>query len=198
MTENDINTRQNSPEGQKSLCAYSSVYSKAKLLLGAQATLTIPIPLAWSVLLISYPDLKPYMILYSFTVMLLDALAVDPLQSRLKEKAARIQEMFDCFLFEIPWRKLQVGEEVDLESLNEEESVYRKWHKKLDPLRNWFISDLSTIPPLYARVICQRTDLLWDTKLRNRYVAALMILLALFALLVIVFSLKQELSMHLF
>jgi hypothetical protein len=198
MIENDIKVRQNSPEGQGYLCAYSSVYAKAKLLLGIQFTLTIPVALGWSVVLISYPDVKPYMILYSFSVTLLDVLVLDRLQSQLKEKAARIQEIFDCFLFEMPWRKLQVGEEVDLESLNEEESRYRSWHKRLEHLHNWFHSDLGAIPLIYARLICQRINLLWDTKLRKRYVTALKSLLAVFALLVILFSVKQQLSMHLF
>lgn len=198
MNENQIDVRQNSPQGQKYLCAYSSVYSKAKTFLGVQFTLTIPFALTWSVVLIPFPDLKPYMILYSFSITLLDVLVLDRLQSRLKEKGARIQEMFECFLFDIPWRRLQIGEEVDLETLNEEERSYRYWHKSLDHLRNWFVSDLSTIPLLYARLICQRTNLLWDTKLRKRYVTALKTLLAVFALLVILFSIKQEFSMHLF
>lgn len=198
MSENGIDVRQNSPEGLRYLCAYSSVYSKAKLVLGIQTILTIPVALGWSIALIFCPDLKPYMIVTSFSVTLLDSLLLDRMQSRLKEEAARIQEMFDCFLFEIPWRTLQVGKTVGLERLIEEESNYRKRHTNIDHLRDWFASNLNTIPLVFARLICQRTNLQWDKKLRSRYVTTLIVLLILCALVVFLISIERDLSVPMF
>lgn len=196
--KNQIEVRQNSAEGLKYLSAYSYLYSKAKTLLGTQSILMVPIPLAWSAIVIPNPELRPYMVLYSLAVVLLDVMLLNRRQSKMKEDAARIQEMFDCFLLEIPWRTLQVGAKVDAESLNEYESKYRRKQKDLNHLKDWFVSDVGSIPIEYARLICQRTNLLWDTKLRKRYTVSLRVILWTFFAAVIVFSVQQSMPMDVF
>ncbi|MBX2991473.1 MAG: hypothetical protein KF749_09930 [Bacteroidetes bacterium] len=84
--ESGLATRQNLPEQICLLAASSSVYSKAKRILGVQFTLTIMGAVVWSILVESKPNLKVWLVFYAFAVALLDALYLEKQQTRLKVK----------------------------------------------------------------------------------------------------------------
>jgi SMODS-associating 4TM effector domain len=174
--QNHIGTDQNSELQLSRVAAASQEYGNGKRILGIQATITVLGGFGSPLLVARFPTLKAWAAFYAFTVALLDALVLERVQSDRRQLGAKIQELFDCNLFEIPWRPLVAGEAPAREVIAEECSRYRKRDKNLARLKDWYSPTVSQLPLPLARLVCQRTNAWWDSTLRKRYSAALKVM----------------------
>jgi hypothetical protein len=196
--ENAIDSEENSDRQLLRLAAASAVYAHGKQILGLQATLTVlggfmsPIAVAIS------PQLKVWAAFYAFSVALLDALVLERLQSDRRQTGAKIQELFDCDLFHLPWRRLVAGEPPTPEVVTEEGSDYKRSHKDLSHIRDWYSPAVSRLSLPLARLVCQRTNAWWDSTLRKRYCTSLKVLLWGLVVFVFVLAIHRGMTMDVF
>lgn len=131
------------------------------------------------------PDLKIWLTCFSVSVALIDTLLLSRLLSQLKRKGACIQQMFDCTLFDLPWRPLRCGRKVDTENILEASRSYLAKAGNMNQLRNWYPPVASEIPLPWARLICQRASFWWDLNQRSRVRAWLIVILVMLSLSII-------------
>ena len=166
---NDINKIQNEPRQLQRLAAQRRLYSTAKRIFGIQLLLGAPIAIGWSLAVVALPELKGIAAVWGGLVSLSDLLWLTPWQKRLRERAAKIQEAFDCDVLQLPWNDIKTGKPPDPELVKEQADKYQKAQVGLPPLTNWYAPVVSDLPLEVGRVICQRATCWWDSNQRRRY-----------------------------
>jgi hypothetical protein len=165
---NDIPTLQNDEAQIRLLRARKHEYAQGKRLLALQMLLTVAVPVVGSVSALFWPGVKGIVALTSLVIAILDVTVFDRLQKAILRTAAKIGEQFDCAVLQLPWNQFTVGAKIDPETVHAGSVQYRGG--KDDPeLRNWYPVIVGTVPLYLARVICQRTNLWYDAKLRRQY-----------------------------
>jgi hypothetical protein len=197
-SENAIGSEQNSDRQLLRLAAASAVYARGKQILGFQATLTVLGGFASPIFVAAFPQLKVWAAFYAFSVALLDALVLERLQSDRRQTGAKVQELFDCDLFHLPWRRLVVGEPPTPEVVTEEGSRYKRGHKDFSHLTDWYSPAVSRLSLPLARLVCQRTNAWWDSTLRKRYCSSLKVLLWGLVLFVFALAIHRGMTMDVF
>ncbi len=164
----DIASKQNAEPQVNLLAAASHVYGTAKRLMAFQLIITVPAALVSSILMSWKPDLKIWLTCFSISVTLLDALWLSRALNQLKREGALIQQMFDCALFELPWRPLRCGRKVDSEDILDSSRRHNANAGDRAQIYNWYPSVAGEIPLPLARLICQRASFWWDLNQRAR------------------------------
>jgi len=167
MIKNEISQDQNSESILKYLKARSSVYRGANRLVGLQIILTAVVPAGMAVAGIWYANHKGIFALIGLSIALLDMLVIDRKLGKLSVMAAKLGEEFDCRLFLLSWSETLVGHRLPPETIREYCQNFPE--RKEDGLRNWYPKVVSQIPHHLGVVLCQRTNLWYDSELRSRY-----------------------------
>jgi hypothetical protein len=166
---NDIAKLQNEPRQLQLLAAQRQLYSAAKGIFGMQLVLGGAGALGWSLAVVAVPELRGSAAIWGALVSFSDVLWLTPWQKRLRERAARIQEAFDCDVLQLPWNDIKVGKRPDPELVKEQSDKDQQSHSGLPPLTNWYPPVVSELPLEVGRVICQRANCWWDSQQRRRY-----------------------------
>jgi len=164
---NSIPQTQNAKQQLERLAAQRTLYSRAKTVAGIQAIVSVPAAIAWSFAANIYPSMKPWAALWGLVIAIIDVALLDTLQSGSQKDAAKVQEEFDCAVLDLPWNSLVVGPHPDPERIAEASHKYRPDPKH--PIENWYPHEVEKLPLSSGRLVCQRTNLWWDWKLRQRY-----------------------------
>lgn len=191
VTGCNITTKQNAAEQINLLAAASSVYGRAKRLMALQFALTVPAALASSLLMAFQPSWKIWLTSFSVTVALVDALWLSRAQIRLRKRGATLQQMFDCALFELPWRSLRCGATVDSEDILMDAKELLRDPKKQARLLDWYPAAVRPLPLPLARLVCQRASFWWDLRQRSRVRGALTALLSLLSVTIFLIALSR-------
>src|ERR1035441_10025794 len=181
VTDCEIPARQNAEAQLNMLAAASPPYARAKRLMAVQFTLTVPAALASSLLMAWQPGWKVWLTFFSVTVALLDTLLLSRRQAGLAKRGATLQQMFDCALFDLPWRHLRCGPPVDDEDILTDAIAQLRGPKVRTLLLDWYPAAVKALPLPLARLICQRARLWWDLRQRDRVRGALTATLAVLA-----------------
>lgn len=167
------------------LAAQRQIYSDAKRIQGVLIILSVPCVIVLTSLAAIFLQLRVYVAFWGIFVTILDIAIFTPRQKSLQEKAAKIQQLFDCDVMQMDWSKLNTGNRPEPEAIVEASSR----HKNIDPtfskLQNWYPVSVGQLPIHLARLICQRCNCWWDAQLRRRY--AVLGLITIVGLTVIVF-----------
>lgn len=166
---NSIATLQNEPRQLQRLAAQRQLYSTAKRIFGVQLVLGGPIAVACSLAVVAMPEFRAYAAIWGALVSLSDVLWLSWWQDRLKERAAKIQEAFDCDVLQLPWNDIKVGKHPDPELVKEQSDKYHASQIDLPPLADWYAPIVSGLPLEVSRVICQRSNCWWDSNQRRLY-----------------------------
>ncbi|WP_444633373.1 S-4TM family putative pore-forming effector [Cupriavidus oxalaticus] len=167
-----IDQEQNRPANIEKLAAQRNLYSTAKRIIGLQMILSGPVAVSATVLGLLKPEYKGYVVLWGLSVLALDLLVFNPWQKKLRENAAKIQELFDCTVFGLPWNEIKAGKKPDPELIHERAGKYRQSGESVPGLQTWYPAGADSVPHDWGVVICQRANVYWDSKLRRRYAAA--------------------------
>jgi hypothetical protein len=165
---NKIPETQLEPIQLKRLAAQRQLYSDAKFILAVQINLSVlgPPVLAF---LVAYRFLPAvWAAIFGITLTCL-FLLFDSHQKSLKEKAAKIQELFDCKVLELKWRELMVDSRLETEIVEQYALKYKSKGHDYNELQNWYPIDVGQLPLHLGRIICQRANCWWDAQLRRRY-----------------------------
>src|SRR6266478_6765979 len=184
---NDIPEKQNEPGALRLLVAQRHLYSWAKAVLTAQIVFILLIP--GVLLLVEYfqPGFKVWAAFFGLTLSAIDVALLDPLKAGLQEKAAAMQEAFDCRVLGLAWPELK-GAKPDREDSSSTPSP-----SELAALRNWYPPIVGEMPTVVARLICRRSNCWWDSKLRRFYWTTLVGVSGLISLAIVGIALARNL-----
>lgn len=85
-------------------------------------------------------------------------------QLGLKKDAARIQQMFDCYLFDLPWNRALCGKRLEPEDICEAGEG-----ESDDSLADWYNPKVGSLTPSSATLACMRINVTYDRKLKQKY-----------------------------
>lgn len=166
---NQIPTRQNENTQLERLGAQRELYSRAKIWYGWQTLVNVGVPTLFSLLAIQYPLFGNVGAVYGLLVSLGDIFGLEPNVKLLREKAAKVQEQFDCDQLELGCSPLKAVNDVTVEEVIEVNTAHCRNPSNRPSLRNWHSQAISLLPLPVARLIYQRNNCWWDKRLRERY-----------------------------
>jgi SMODS-associating 4TM effector domain len=195
---NDISQRQNTQRGLDLLAAQRQLYSDAKTLQLVSIIIGVPVVIVWSILVAIFPQLAVYAGLWGIIAALLELLVFSRLQKSTQEKAAKVQQIFDCEVLQFNWESLNCGIRVEPELIIDALNRYRQKHLNYSSLQNWYPPIVEQVPIHQARIICQRANVWWDAKLRRRYAKWVVIILITLTISVLLIGLIGGLNLEKF
>jgi hypothetical protein len=166
---NDILSKQNKSEELQRLAAQRELYSAAKRIFIWQNILTVIIPVILASLAIIFETWAPYIAFYGVAIFAVDMLAIDPEIKKLKTKAAKIQELFDCSIFQLSYSELKTVQDITVEDVLRNYEAHQKIATNIEKIRDWYPAAIANVELPIARIICQRSSCWWDRKLRDEY-----------------------------
>lgn len=170
---NAIPVRQNQDELLKLRRAVSVIYDAAQAIVATQVTLAIAVPILSAIVTLIVPQTKAYAVALAMGLTVLDVAYLDRRQKVLLKRAAKISEVFDTTVFEMPWDTFTVGERPTPEDINGWDETFR-CQKKVRVLDNWYAPVVAQAPLHLARLICQRSSLYYDAALRRSYAGVIL------------------------
>ncbi len=168
-TNRMINIEQNTDKQLRRLGAQRHLYGIGKDILLAQVILSVPAAILTTILAIVYPKTQSFVTLWGVFVTISDLAWLTPWQNNLRNKASKIQEIFDCEVFQLPWNALKAGDKPDPELIIEQSNKYKKWAHRMPAITNWYPAEVDELPVHVGRIICQRVNCWWDAQQRRRF-----------------------------
>lgn len=162
-----ISATQNQSLNLKRLVAQRHLYSRAKWISCIQSILVFAIPLVAMIATALHSEGRHWGTLACLVAIPIEGIFLEWLKRQDRERAATIQEDFDCAVLELPWNEVLAGcrpteEEIHTASM-------RAGQVKEDCLEDWYPTVVSSLPLHQARIICQRFNCTWDRRLRNHF-----------------------------
>lgn len=195
---NDIPQKQNFPDQLEKLAAQRQLYSDAKALQFISVLITVPLAIIWSIIIVFFPNMTVYAGLWGIIASLLETLVFANIQKSLQEKAAKIQQLFDCEVLQFNWLSLNCGLRVEPETIIDAANKFKIKEPNYASLIDWYSPTVGQLPLDQARVICQRSNVWWDAQLRRRYALAMITILFIVTLIVFLISLIGGLTLEKF
>lgn len=190
---NQIPTTQNAEPQLKLMRARTRTYAVATRYMVAQLCLTVLIPVVGAVWAAFDPSVRTWFAALALLVLLADPLWLDRQYKALLKRAARICEQFDCVVLDLKWNPFLVGEPLDVEDIHRAAKKFGLRHGD-EELADWYPVAAGEAPLYLARLICQRTNLRYDSQLRRSYSGLLAGLAAAVVVLVGAIGLAQNLA----
>lgn len=172
---NNIVELQNKPENIKMLKAMHHLYSKVGVVTNYYFIfcVLVPIVISFAKPFISSDD---YQVLFHSMIAynLLSLIVGLWLECKIKKErvlAAKIQQQFDCNVFELQWNKYTFGTQPSLEDINSNAKSSND-----EDFLNWYDRDVDIVDRMLAVIICQRINLTYDVALRKKFLCSLTII----------------------
>lgn len=166
--KNDITELQAKPEMVRLIWARDKTYQAAKYTQGWFVFWTVAVPVIGALTSGLWPGLKPPLALISLLLLFLDVGLIDRLQKERLKRGAKLQEEFDTKAFGLQWNKFVAGDKVPPEDVTEAASAAMPAKRKKE-IEAWYEASVSRVPLAYGRLVCQRTNISYDSRLRRRY-----------------------------
>jgi SMODS-associating 4TM effector domain len=195
---NNIPQEQNTQQSLELLAAQRQLYSDAKSLQMVSVIMSVPVVIVWSVLVALFPPFAVYAALWGITATFLELLFFSRLQKSTQEKAAKIQQIFDCEVLQFNWASLNCGVRIEPETIVDASNRYKRQKRNLTKLQNWYPVSVSKLPIYQARIICQRSNVWWDAQLRRRYSKWIVFVLFILTIIVLLIGLIGGLTLEKF
>jgi hypothetical protein len=196
LMDNGIASRQNLPDNIRFLAAQRHIYSRAKRLAAVQAFLAGLTPIVGAIAVALKPEADVWAALAGIIVAFVDTVWLDPKQNNLRNFAANVQEYFDCNVLQLTCNDPLAGRHPSPEDIHEAAEAYTP--ASAAPLEDWYPRIVSSVPLFQGRVICQRTNCWWDSKLRQRYGTWILSTVSVLSLFVFVLGFVGDVSLQKF
>lgn len=193
---NNIPQEQNKQEQIQRLAAQRQIYSDAKTIQNLIIILSVPLALAWSILVVIFPKLQVYANLWGLAVAILTLSVLTPLQTSLQEKAAKIQQLFDCDVLQLDWSQMYSGNRPNPEIIIDYSEKYVQKNKTCSNLLDWYSIVVGSLPMHQARLLCQRENVSWDVQLKRRYARWVIVILVTLVVIICLLGLIGGLTLE--
>ena len=187
-----ISANQNDALNLNRLAAQRYLYSRAKHVSYAQVLVLTIGPIIAAVGTARYEEFRPWGALVSLVTIALGGYFLELWRCRIRERAAMIQEVFDCAVLDLPWNAILASHRPTEEVVHEAAIKARRASEEC--LRNWYPHVVDRLPLHQARIICQRINCSWDNQLRIKYQWWIWILFAILCLSVVAIGMACGLS----
>lgn len=189
--ENGIAIEQNRPERIVLLRAQRRFYSRAKLLQTAFTVLALLLPAVGVIVGPNLPAVRPYVALSSVALLLFEVGYLLPKLRELTRNGAKSQEQFDTEVLELGWNRLAAGSKVDIEDIRDVGA--KPFDSEAETkLPDWYEPSVTSLPISKARIICQRTNITYDARIRKKYADYMLFGLFVIGLLLFMVGLAQD------
>ncbi|ANL02195.1 hypothetical protein AMJ96_CH00604 [Rhizobium sp. N113] len=189
---NDIIEKQDTEEFQLLLQARTGTYKLATFWQVVQVIMTVVVPVIFSLVALHWTWLRPYLACYTLAASSIDVLIVDRIHRSFVKKAALFSEMFDTRLFQLPWNAFVAGKPVPPEDVLSASKYCPSG--QMDKLIGWYPVVVQHVPLSVARLVCQRTNLSYDSRIRARFSFILMWVPVVYVVALFPLALAQDLS----
>lgn len=187
--------KQEFPENIELLAAQRNLYSRAKNIVGLQIMLSVPVAICAAITTIVKPELKGYMALWGILVVVFDLFVFTPWVKKLRDSAARIQELFDTKVMGLDWNEISVGKKPEPELVHEEARKHGLKEEDIAGLRRWYPVIIDEVPEIFGIIISQRSNVWWDCKMRRKYALFIRVFLVCIALGLVGYGLYEKKDM---
>src|SRR5712664_667645 len=194
--DNGISSRQNLPENIQLLAAQRHLYSRVKRLAAIQTLLVGFTPVLSAFVVAGVPEWDIWAAFIGIVVALCDSVWLDAKQNSLRTLAASVQETFDCDVLQLPWNGALAGRHPSPEDVHEAAEACSL--TSATPLHDWYPRAVSSLALYEGRLVCQRTNCWWDSKLRKRYGTWIVSILSSLSLAVFLLGLVKGMSLQKF
>lgn len=184
---NNIVELQNKPENIKMLKAMRHLYSKVGVLTNYYFIfcVLVPIVISFAKPFISSDD---YQVLFHSMIAynLLSLIVGLWLECKIKKErvlAAKIQQQFDCNVFELQWNKYTFGTQPSLEDINSNVKSSND-----EDFINWYDREVDTVDRMLAVIICQRINLTYDVALRKKFLSYITLICSIIFIAIMVIA----------
>lgn len=171
--EHQLVAEQNKPARIELLRAQRLFYARAKLCQNSFTILALVLPAVGLLFGASFPQIRPYLGVGSIVVLLLEVGLFSRMQRADCKRGAKVQEQFDTEVLRLDWNRLVAGSKVDAEEIRDITSSPAT-AAELNNLKNWYEPVINELPLSVGRLICQRTNLAYDLRVRRRYASLLL------------------------
>nr|WP_298920801.1 S-4TM family putative pore-forming effector [uncultured Nostoc sp.] len=195
---NNIPQEQNTQQQLDKLAAQRQLYSDAKALQIISVVISVPLVIAWSISVAILPKMSVYAGLWGIIVTFLELLIFSRLQNSTQEKAAKIQQIFDCEVLQFNWLNLNCGIRIEPETIIDASTRFKHKDPNYSTLKNWYAVSVGKLPIHEARIICQRSNIWWDAQLRRRYSKWVIFVLVTLSIIVFLIGLIGGLTLEKF
>ena len=209
--DDSISIRQDRPEQLNCLAAQRQLYSRAKQLSYLQLILSVPLIVIISIATlvlndnvlahkigVQQADISWVAAFVGVMVTLIDLIIITPIINGFRDKAAKIQELFDTSVFDMQWSDVAVGAKPDYEEISKYSSRIRGKQEEYNKLKCWYSDKLDGIPVSASTVICQRSNLFWDSDLRKYFSIIVGIIAFSLVIFLLVVGLYKGLTLKIF
>lgn len=171
---NTIFTKQNQQQNIDKIAAFKQLYVEAKRAFSFLLIFTVPVTVVIALLKILLVaifkvDISAFVYIYSISLLICDLILMNFIISDYKKNAAKIQEDFDCSIYDLEWHKILVGKKPRIELINRYSEIYKTSKNDLEELKDWYPIELAHIDGLKAILLCQKTNLNYDTSVRAKF-----------------------------
>lgn len=195
---NNIPQEQNNLRQLERLAAQHQLYSDAKLLQLISIVISVPLAILASILVAIFPKTAAFAGLYGIITTLLDILVFSRLQKSVQERAAKIQQLFDYDILQFDQSRLDDKINIEPEIIIDASNKFKRKDSTYSTLQDWYPVRVGQQPLYIARIICQRSNILWDSQLRQRYSNWLIIVFIVLTVIVFLIGLIGGLTLEKF
>lgn len=191
---NDILVRQNQPHFLKLLAAQRQIYNEEKRWFSVWLILSTLITLVGSGALALIQPINAMITLIILLWVIGDIIALIYINKRGRD-AARIQELFDTELIDLPWNEY-LAKKPEEPIIDAAASRYAAQASPEDKARlpDWYSKKIDGMPLHVARIACQQENVQWDEKQRREYITWIGITLLILVLILVVISILANWS----
>ncbi|MBN2093056.1 hypothetical protein JW964_25760 [candidate division KSB1 bacterium] len=168
---------QNEPLQLQRLAAQRRLYDEARKIQTWRYIIAIPVTITWAIFANTMWESNLIPLIGNAIIAILTLWPFSTMDAGYREKAAKIQELFDCDVLNIPWNN-------ELVEIPPAADYVADWAAKYDPkkypgnpIENWYSGPVDDLPLPFARIVCQRSNLMWDARLRKRYIKGVITML---------------------
>ncbi len=168
-------------------------YARAKLYQNLFAFIALLLPAVGVFFGATAPAIRPFLGFGSIFVFLIEVGVISRKQREDCRRGAKVQEQFDTEVLQLEWNRLVAGSRVDAEEVRDIASspmtdAEKTW------LENWYEPVFSKLPLPLGRLLCQRTNVAYDMRVRKTYSSILLVAVVLFIVAMTVIGLHQDLK----
>jgi len=193
IDQHKINAEQNKPERLLLLRAQRLFYARAKVRQNLFALAALILPAIGVFFGAQYHAIRPFLGLGSILLLLLEVGLLSRLQREDCKRGAKVQEQFDTEVLLLDWNRLVAGSRVDAEDIRDIAPGPIP-PVDLNKLENWYERALTTLPLPLARLLCQRTNITYDMRVRVSYARILLSAAVFIGVVSTLYGLHQDLK----
>lgn len=136
-------------------------------------------------------EVKPYIAFTGLLLLFLDIALLDQYQKGCIKRGAKLQEEFDTKVLKLPWNSFVAGDNVIPEDIRSYSSKPLS-KKREGEIASWYESCVGDVPIQIGRLICQRTNIHYDQRLRQRYSGGLLALTIIAGVILLLAALRMD------